>query len=59
MKITFHMKSGVAITVVAENISIKKRDGNEICSYELVGMKRPDDLFYLRLSDISAITTKD
>ena len=58
MKITFHLKSGAAITVVAEDISINKRDGNEICGYELIGMKRPDALFYLRLDDISAITTK-
>lgn len=59
MKITFHMKSGATIPVVAEDIVIKKRDGNEIYSYELKGMARASDLFYLRLDDISAITTEE
>lgn len=59
MKITFHLKSGAAITVVAESISINKQNGNDIVGYEIVGMKRADDLFYIRLDDVSAITTKD
>ena len=51
--ITFHMKSGAVITEKAYDIKITK-DGNDLLGYEINGCG--NKLFYVRLSDISAIT---
>lgn len=59
MKITFHMKSGDRIEVVADRIETKNANGNELVAYTLEGMKRKADLHYLRMDDVSAITTKE
>ena len=59
MKVTFHMKSGAAITVEAEELEITKQNGNDLSGYSLTSMKRPGDLFYVRIEDVSAITTKE
>lgn len=59
MKITFHMKSGDRIEVVADSLETKNTDGNNLVSYKLEGMVRTADLHYLRMDDVSAITTKE
>lgn len=55
---TFHLKGGQSFDVSCDEIEIKDRD-NALVSYEIKGLRegktRP---LYVRIADVSAITTK-
>lgn len=56
--LTIHLKSGVRIRASCDHIAVTKENGNDIASYSIRGLSNPDKLLYVRLSDVSAITTR-
>lgn len=57
-KVTFHMKSGAAITTTCTKVGIQKANGNDLHSYTVEGTPT-DFLFYVRIDDVSAITLEN
>ena len=58
MKITFHMKSGRDLIVEADDINIKKH-GNDLTGWDMNGVKKQGQCFYIRIDEVEAITYKD
>jgi hypothetical protein len=52
--VTFHLRSGVALSTRCRELTIRKDHDQSLSSYSFTG--GDGNLFYVRLDDISAIT---
>jgi hypothetical protein len=55
--VTFHMKSGAALTFKCDNLTTKTNSMNELISYSMVGLVG-GTAHYIRLDDVLAIEVK-
>jgi transcriptional antiterminator Rof (Rho-off) len=54
--VTFHLRSGVALSTRCRELTIRKDHDQSLSSYSFAGSD--GNLFYVRLDDISAITVE-